>query len=350
MTPRISVIMPVYNCAPYLSRAMQSVLSQGVDLEVIAIEDHSRDASAALLCTLAAEEPRIRAVYHTENAGVGAVRNEALALATGEFVAFCDADDCIPEGAYKALLAAIEGKDMAIGSFDDVYDDGRRQHCPLDPRAEKQPLRALFSVCCLWTKLIRRSFLSEHHLLFEEDMTIGEDVVFLGRLLRHAPVYELTPHTVYEHWHYPLAENKSLTHTHTAANFALHVLCRERLASLIGEIPGGRDYVYLDFTYDLCARLLPVEDREERRAAFSMLRDYFSGYDYAEHPLHFLGMAGVEYDRFCEMDADAYFTYIASRTPRERVADEFRTGGIGFRWILIYLKHWLSFKLRRRNE
>ncbi len=349
MAPRISVIMPVYNCAPYLSRALQSVLSQGVELEVIAIEDCSRDDSAKLLRSFAAEDGRIRAVYHAENRGVGQVRNEALALATGEFVAFCDADDVVPEGAYRALLAVAEGKDLAIGSFDDVYEDERRLHCPIDPRAAKNPLYALFSVCCLWTKLIRREVITSHGILFDEDMTIGEDAVFLGRLLRLHPSYGLTKHCVYEHWHAPMAENKSLTHTHTAERFALHVLCRRRLAELIGDMPGGTDFVYLEFTRDLCERLRMVEDADGRREAFAMFVSYLSDYDYRSHPLPFLGMVEVEYERFLLMDAEAYFSYIASRTPRERVADEFRTGGIGLRWILVYLKNWLFFKFRGRN-
>ena len=214
MQAKISVIMPVYNCERYLEAALQSVLEQNVPaLEIIAVEDHSSDRSAEILRAAAARDARIVTLFHEQNRGVAAVRNAALSRVTGDFVAFCDADDIVPPGAYEALLGAIGERDVAIGSFDDAYDNGTRTHCQLGEDAKDSSFLALFSVCCLWTKLFRTSFLRENALTFDESMTIGEDVVFLANAATKNPSCALVPEeTVYWHCQHRPEEHCSLTH------------------------------------------------------------------------------------------------------------------------------------------
>lgn len=90
-TPRVSVILPVYNCADYLMEAVESILGQTYpDFELIAINDGSRDGTAALLDAL--RDPRVR-VIHQENMGLAITLNKGIVLASGEFIARQDADD-----------------------------------------------------------------------------------------------------------------------------------------------------------------------------------------------------------------------------------------------------------------
>ncbi len=91
--PKITIIVPVYNAAKYLPDALDSLLSQTFqDFEIVAVNDGSTDDSGDILERYAARNPRVR-VLHQENAGSGAARNRAIAVAGGRYIAQQDADD-----------------------------------------------------------------------------------------------------------------------------------------------------------------------------------------------------------------------------------------------------------------
>lgn len=90
---RVSVVMPVYNAQTWLRQSIESVLEQSHGaLELVAIDDGSTDGSGLLLDQFAQADGRV-VVIHQPNAGVAAARNAALEAATGDYVAFLDADD-----------------------------------------------------------------------------------------------------------------------------------------------------------------------------------------------------------------------------------------------------------------
>lgn len=92
---RISVVVPVYNVKKYLTRCLDSLVSQTLhDIEIICVDDGSTDGSGAILDDYAARDARV-IVVHKQNAGVSAARNDALAIARGEYIAFTDSDDYV---------------------------------------------------------------------------------------------------------------------------------------------------------------------------------------------------------------------------------------------------------------
>lgn len=108
--PLISIVIPVYNIAGYLSACLDSALGQAGqagqaagDVEVIAVDDASSDGSARLLEDRAAADPRLRVVRLERNGGQGAARNAGLAIARGEYVWFVDGDDQVASGALAVL-------------------------------------------------------------------------------------------------------------------------------------------------------------------------------------------------------------------------------------------------------
>jgi glycosyltransferase involved in cell wall biosynthesis len=114
MKPLISVMIGVYNAAPYLAEAIESVLAQDYEpLELIVVDDGSNDGSAEVAKSFA----DVHYLFQ-ENAGNGAARNRAVAAATGELFAFVDADDRFTSGKLalqKAALDADRGLDMVFG-------------------------------------------------------------------------------------------------------------------------------------------------------------------------------------------------------------------------------------------
>ncbi|GAA1798163.1 hypothetical protein GCM10009795_049550 [Nocardioides hankookensis] len=116
--PVLSVVIPVYNVAPYLAECLDSVLGQSLsDLEVIAVDDGSTDDCPAILERYAAADPRLR-VLTQENAGQGAARNHGVDAARGTFLTFVDSDDTVPRRAFKAMVRTLRasGSDFVVGA------------------------------------------------------------------------------------------------------------------------------------------------------------------------------------------------------------------------------------------
>lgn len=110
----LSVIVPVYNSIKYLEKCITSICNQNYqDLEIICIDDGSRDGSGELLESISRNDSRIK-IFHQENAGVSIARNKGLQLATGDYVTFVDSDDEIHEDMYEALMSFFSEKDVDI--------------------------------------------------------------------------------------------------------------------------------------------------------------------------------------------------------------------------------------------
>ena len=104
----ISIIIPVYNAAKYLERSLGSVLKQTYrNLEIITVDDGSKDDSLELLNSFAASDSRVK-VIHKENGGSSSARNAGLKIATGEYIGFIDADDYIEYDMYENLARLLD--------------------------------------------------------------------------------------------------------------------------------------------------------------------------------------------------------------------------------------------------
>ena len=108
MTPVLSVIVPVYNVAPYLARCVESLLGQNFhEMEIILIDDGSTDASGKMCDLVAAKDCRVR-VIHKSNGGQSSARNAGLDVAVGRFITFVDADDSVSLDAFAPSVALLE--------------------------------------------------------------------------------------------------------------------------------------------------------------------------------------------------------------------------------------------------
>lgn len=129
MAPFVSVIIPVYNAEKYLRECLDSVVDQSLrEIEIICVDDGSTDGSPAILAEYAARDPRVRVITQ-ENAGVGPARNAGIRAARGEFVAFIDPDDLLPdESVYEALYLWAKEKRVRVcgGGVCSLANDGKR--------------------------------------------------------------------------------------------------------------------------------------------------------------------------------------------------------------------------------
>jgi glycosyltransferase involved in cell wall biosynthesis len=114
----LSVVMPVYNERATLRQVVQRVLSVPLDLELICVDDGSRDGSREILAELQAEHPRLRAFLQPHNMGKGAALRRGIQEASGDFVVIQDADLEYDPAEYPTLLEPLlDGKaDVVYGS------------------------------------------------------------------------------------------------------------------------------------------------------------------------------------------------------------------------------------------
>lgn len=177
----ISVIVPVYNVEKYLGTCLDSLLGQTFrDVEVICVNDGSTDASGEILKEYAARDVRLKVVSQA-NAGAGAARNAGLAVASGEYVSFCDPDDwCRKDMLERLHVEAVRlDCDLILSGMRRVeFGTGRTHDMLLAPAllklerpfAPDQVGRPLFMAgrANPVAKLFRRDFLMRHRLVFQD--------------------------------------------------------------------------------------------------------------------------------------------------------------------------------------
>lgn len=112
--PKISIIVPVYNCEKYISNCINSILEQSFkDFELILVDDGSSDRSFEICESFARKDSRVKAI-HQLNSGVSRARNRGLDEVQGEYIGFVDGDDCVDKEMYERLYKNLADNDADI--------------------------------------------------------------------------------------------------------------------------------------------------------------------------------------------------------------------------------------------
>lgn len=240
----VSVIVPCYNYAAYLSAAVTSALDQrDADIEVIIVDDASTDDSLAVARSLAARDPRVRVVEHAENQGPVATFNDGLAAAKGDYLIRLDADDLLTPGSVARSTALAE----AFPSVSLVYGHPVHFSGPSVPR-HRDRARS-------WTIWSGTSWL-------ELRCRLGVNCITSPEVLMRASVVR------------EVGGQRDLAHTHD-----MEMWFRLALYGDVGWITGADQAWHREHDASLSAREVDVlTDLSERAKAFDAL---FSG---RKHP------------------------------------------------------------------
>lgn len=191
--PLVSVIIPVYNAAPYLRQCIDSVANQTYrNLEILLIDDGSTDESPAICDAYADADAGIK-VVHKKNEGLVRARKTGVSLAEGEYITYVDADDWIDIDAYERILNRCAGNDadLILYGLVEEYEDASVKKANRFAKgyyagseiAEKLypgmlcgdvffRFGILPNLCC---KLARREIAEKVQFLVSDDVTFGED-------------------------------------------------------------------------------------------------------------------------------------------------------------------------------
>lgn len=190
---KVSVIVPVYNSAPYLRQCLDSIVGQTLrEIEIICVDDGSTDESPAILDEYAAADARL-SVLHQQNQYAGVARNNGMAHARGKYLMFWDSDDYFDLTALEKMYDQCEADeaDICVCGVKRQYDDiGAtivepnyiREKClpeaiPFN-RETNEGFILNFATPAVWNKLFRRSFVEGEGLAFSSTKS-ANDVLFV---------------------------------------------------------------------------------------------------------------------------------------------------------------------------
>jgi glycosyltransferase involved in cell wall biosynthesis len=205
-SPRLSVVVPVYNVQGYLPECLDSILSQSFDdLEVVVVDDGSTDGSRAVAQEYAGRFGNVRVVA-TENQGLGAARNTGVQHARGELLAFADSDDVVLPEAYAAMVSVLDesGSDFVVGGVARNFGSGPPSMSARQ-RARHEMRRLAITVddfpeilgdVFAWNKVFRRGFWDSAGLSFPVGIRY-EDQPTLTRAYLTARGFDVIKRPVY---------------------------------------------------------------------------------------------------------------------------------------------------------
>lgn len=179
-TPKVSVIIPVYNAEAYLERCLESVCNQTLkDIEIICVDDCSTDASSKILGEYAKKYKNLIFCHHKENQGESEARNSGVSLAKGEYLGFVDNDDEIDLNFYEKLYNKAKEKDSDIvkGQAVEISYDGHKHFIK---QLAENGNKMLF-LTYWWTAIYKRSLIVENNISFPTQHPLGGDLLFLNK-------------------------------------------------------------------------------------------------------------------------------------------------------------------------
>jgi len=204
-TPRLSILIPCWNAAASIARAIDSVLDErDVALECVVIDDGSTDGSADVVGTMAERDPRIVLVRLPANEGVSNARNRGLAVARGEWLTFLDADDRLMPGGVAALMRPTVETQVRAVIGQRIWTDGeRRWITPLyDIPDIREPGRksiathpGLLYYASATGRVLHRSLIGERRF---RGRVLGDQPWAIHAMLRAGDGIEVIGETVYE--------------------------------------------------------------------------------------------------------------------------------------------------------
>lgn len=196
--PLLTLVVPVYNVAPYLPACLDSLAAQTLRPdEIIAVDDGSTDACPDILADYAKRMTNLR-IIRQENGGLSAARNTGLDAAQGKYLAFVDSDDFVEPNMYARMVAMATADNLDIALCNAAYHfEGRQPDTLVYPDTEdsavssgavwmKEKLRHGRLLHMVWMHVYRREFVEENGFRFIPRL-IHEDVIWTTRALLAAP-------------------------------------------------------------------------------------------------------------------------------------------------------------------
>lgn len=215
----ISVVLPVYNAASYLSKALDSILKQTyVEWELILVDDGSKDESGEICEDYAKQDSRIT-VIHKQNEGCSAARQTGMGYVKGQYVLHVDADDWMEPVMLERLVKLAERTDADLVWCDAFCNDsgGWRFRCEETPEDMIRAILGQKMWGVLWNKMIKTEIAKQWGIVPRE-VAMWEDVSYIIPCLLHCNKVAYEKTSLY---HYNIDNQESMVHKLQSKNMAI---------------------------------------------------------------------------------------------------------------------------------
>lgn len=312
---KISVVLAIYNVAPYLRQCLNSIVNQTYrNLEIICVDDGSTDESGAICDEYAARDDRM-VVIHQKNQGVSSARNRALSQITGQYVYFTDSDDWLELDMLETLHAMMD-EDHSVQITQCGYFFDYPDHCqpvknhlsvPETPLSMRDFLYYVYRrdeyrgvASYLWCKLFPSCFFDGRiaMLRFASNLCMGEDVILAAQCYLLADKTRYTSRPLY---HYRQQEGSAMHNMDRRLQGLGSPIAYERVIQLFEDNGIGDDvldYVKRFYVYHcgvLLEYALKIGDREKISILKQKVYPYLAVYQRTnpDHPERYQWICGL---------------------------------------------------------
>lgn len=280
---KVSVIVPVYNAEKFLNRCVDSLINQTLkDIEIILVDDGSKDSSPAI-CDEYAEEYENINVLHLENGGPARARNKGIEIATGEYIGFVDADDDVKNNMYSVLYenAKKNNADISMCSYS-IIENGKEEIvrlylpdvCNSNEEIKDKILSKFYGTYVtglnsLCIKIFRTALLKENGIVMNEALIRAEDMWYNFDVFKVANSFCCVNESLYNYYQ----NENSIMHNEKNDSYDHWVNNRKRLLIENKQLGIEIDYnlFYKDFLYKtivFCRNKVKLNQNEIVKSVF----------------------------------------------------------------------------------
>ncbi|MCV9884803.1 glycosyltransferase family 2 protein [Metabacillus halosaccharovorans] len=206
MVPKVSVIVPVYNCENYISACIESILNQTyARIEIIIVNDGSIDNSEQFIMEYKEKDNRIIYLFQ-ENSGPSEARNKGILTSTGDYLVFIDSDDTVDKEYIELLLNETIrlDADLICCGYKDYSKYGIKYHTDFNT-SENVPFYTFIEMVCngtggvLWGKIFRKEIIIKNNIKMDKNIFMSEDLVFVLQYVSHCKVFSAIQEYLYNY-------------------------------------------------------------------------------------------------------------------------------------------------------
>lgn len=203
---RLSIIIPVYNSGKYLEKCIRSIKSNKCEeYEIIMIDDGSNDGTSEI-CDKYSDGFQVK-VIHQKNSGVSNARNRGLKLARGEYITFVDSDDYVSPDYVGTIVQKIDTKKDIYFFGSNKIEGNKKTRCRewIYRIEDKFDMERICDVVLSgksnepWDKVFKKRIIDENNIKFNENVGLGEDIIFTLDYLKYVKSSELIKKDIYNY-------------------------------------------------------------------------------------------------------------------------------------------------------
>ncbi len=214
-TPKLSVVVPIYNVEDYLPKCLDSLIGQTFeDLEIICVNDGSLDNCLEILKEYEKRDSRIIVIDKT-NGGVSSARNAGMRAAKAEYITFVDPDDYLSTNVYEKCMYAMENKNADIVIFNSVTEpENKFVFSDFKEKVFTNKFEAMQDQAVItgfvWNKIFKRSIIVDNDIWFNENIKFAEDNLFVNMVFPKAEIIVTCTDAFYHYLIRPDSSGKSV--------------------------------------------------------------------------------------------------------------------------------------------